>query len=71
MKEIDVEGTILERKVRNITVRVIAKEDESLEQLYTRLDEVCESIDDVEAVKEREVWTQELLPQVEEANFIK
>ena len=55
--------------MRNITVRVIAKEDESLEQLYSRLEEVCESIDDVEATKEREAWTQDLLLQVEEAKL--
>jgi hypothetical protein len=69
MKEINVKGTLLERKVRNIIVRVIAEEDETFEQLYSRLNEICESIDDVEAVKEREVWTQDLFPQVEEAKL--
>ena len=68
MKEIDIEGTQLERNVRSITVRVLARKGETLEQLYNRLEEICENIDDAEVVKERETWTQDMLPQVEEAN---
>ncbi|MFW9889908.1 MAG: hypothetical protein ACFFER_17130 [Candidatus Thorarchaeota archaeon] len=69
MKESEIEGTQLENKVRSITVRVNAKENETLEELYVRLDEICENINDAEAAKERDAWTQDLLPQIEEAKL--
>lgn len=67
LDEVNIEGTQLEKKIRNITVRVTPREGETLAQLYKRLDEICEKIDETESAKEREVWTQDLQPEVTES----
>jgi hypothetical protein len=44
MKEESIEGTILEKKVEDVTVRVIARPNETFIDLYTRFNQVCEEV---------------------------
>ncbi len=67
MEEIETKGVMLERTVRNTIVRITAKNGESLDEAYNRLAEICQSIEDTEAAKEREKWTEDMHPEVEEA----
>lgn len=67
MEEIETKGVMLERTVRNTIVRITAENGESLDEAYNRLAEICQSIEDTEAAREREKWTEDMHPEVKEA----
>jgi hypothetical protein len=67
MEEIETKGVALERSVRNTIVRITAREGETLDELYSKLTKICQSIEDTEAARDREKWTEEMRPEVEEA----
>jgi hypothetical protein len=60
-------GTQLERKIRDITVRVTARENETASQLYRRLDAICKKIEELESDKERLSWIGSVSQEVNDA----
>ena len=67
METVDAVGVVLERKVRNTAVRITAREDETLDQVYNRFLVICQEIENAEAAKERAEWVEEMHSEVKEA----
>jgi hypothetical protein len=67
VKEDNLLGAQLERKIRDTVVRVTARENETASQLYGRLDAICKEIEELESDKERLSWISEVSQVVNEA----
>ena len=67
MEENDLHGAELERTVHGTIVRVSALKGEAFEELYSRFDRICQTVEDTEVAKERALWIGEVGPDVEEA----
>lgn len=67
MADINIQGMQLEKRVRSNIIRITVQEGETLKQFLSRLDEICEKIEEIESEKERSEWVQDMKPEVIES----